>query len=521
MSATKLFDAGYTDLVSVIPPDARISGGSRILPRTRGKVPGLKGSNGWYGYAFTAKPATREDAEKWERWGSNIGLLGDRFPAVDIDVDDAYLAESIRSEAESSLGPAPIRVSRGPRRLLVYRTEDPFTKMAAVLTKDDTTHLVEILGKGRQYLIEGKHPSGTKYRWRRTLPRHPSELTEITREDAQAFLQAVKAKAETGGWEVELIGDGLSASDTAPPQDSLLAPSIEELQRLMAELPNPTSWGRDRFVEVGYAVKAAGQEDPEAAFSAWTEWASRWEGDGSDDPDKDRSEWERFQPPYRVGWTWLEDLAEDTGAYDVAQAFFEADPDAAPPPAPAINDHVVHTDEWAVSRILPDLEPKVRYSVANDDWMLWSGYKWYESKNMEYEILIRDRLRDMAATLQAYAQAAPGNQGKPLFSFAKKLQSASGIRAVTQLLRARLAVNPTDFDVEPMVLNTPAGPIDLATGEPTMDDDGMHARATGVAPAEGEHSMWSAFLRDLTGDDQDLIRYLQKVAGYALTGQMG
>ena len=71
---------------------------------------------------------------------------------------------------------------------------------------------------------------------------------------------------------VEIQGTGLTPAENAPLQEGLLAPSIEELEEIVAMVPNPAEWGWHRMVEFGYAVKAAGADDEATArgfFLAW------------------------------------------------------------------------------------------------------------------------------------------------------------------------------------------------------------------------------------------------------------
>ena len=64
------------------------------------------------------------------------------------------------------LGPAPVRIGRAPKSLLVYRTAEPFARVAAILHgPEGVKHLVEVLGKGRQFLVHGQHPGGFAYTW--------------------------------------------------------------------------------------------------------------------------------------------------------------------------------------------------------------------------------------------------------------------------------------------------------------------------------------------------------------------
>ena len=335
MSGLRLFEAGFVDLVSVVPPGAHLSPNSKLDPAMLGKAPGRLGPNGWHGYGWRTYTPTREDIARWSRDGANFGLLGRRFPAVDIDSDDPAIVALAARLAEEMLGPAPRRSGRVPRLLMPYRSEEPLPRRALAALRDGEKHLVEVLGDGRQYLVHGTHPSGRAYEWDTDLADvGPEGLTVVTLEDVERYLDGLAFALRRHGFEIERAGGKLSA-DSAVPQDSLLAPSIEDLSTLMASLRNPETWGWDQYVAVGYAVKAAGGEE---AFPLWAEWSSRWEG-GTADFDTDATNWQSFRPPFRVGWTWLRELVDShpapevetrytatTSAQDDFAAYVEDDP---------------------------------------------------------------------------------------------------------------------------------------------------------------------------------------------------
>jgi putative DNA primase/helicase len=67
-------------------------------------------------------------------------------------------------------------------------------------------------------------------------------------------------------------------------------------------------------------------------------------------------------------------------------------------------------------------------------------------------------------------------------------------------------------------LNTPGGIVDLRTGKlrPAIQED-YCTKISAVAPA-GDCPQWLAFLSRITNGDQELQSFMQRMAGYALTG---
>jgi putative DNA primase/helicase len=102
----------------------------------------------------------------------------------------------------------------------------------------------------------------------------------------------------------------------------------------------------------------------------------------------------------------------------------------------------------------------------------------------------------------------------------RRIASASTVAAVERLARydRQHAATVGQWDSDPWILNTPRGTVDLRTGEvrPPRRED-YCTKIAAVDPA-GECPIWMAFLSRITGGDVELQRYLQRIAGYFLTG---
>jgi putative DNA primase/helicase len=76
------------------------------------------------------------------------------------------------------------------------------------------------------------------------------------------------------------------------------------------------------------------------------------------------------------------------------------------------------------------------------------------------------------------------------------------------------------MDHDPMQLNTPGGIITLDDGKLTPPDPAaLCTKTTPIAPDfNGECPRWLKFLGEVTNHDEALVLYLQRLAGYCLTG---
>jgi putative DNA primase/helicase len=150
---------------------------------------------------------------------------------------------------------------------------------------------------------------------------------------------------------------------------------------------------------------------------------------------------------------------------------------------------------------------ELRYVAEWSTWLIWDGTRWQFDKVLRAFSYARLICREAAASHNKLKRG-------------KELASAKTVAGVERLARCddRLVATGDQWDGDPWLLNTPAGVIDLRTGimrEHRAEDYLTHM--TAVAP-EGTCPLWHKFLATVTGKDQELQQYLQRVCGYALTG---
>jgi putative DNA primase/helicase len=149
----------------------------------------------------------------------------------------------------------------------------------------------------------------------------------------------------------------------------------------------------------------------------------------------------------------------------------------------------------------------LRFVAAWNKWLVWDGKHWEFEETLRAWDFAREICREAAAQCNK-AKLAPA------------IASAKTIYAVERLARSdrRLAAVIDQWDADPWLLNTPDGVIDLRTGERHMHRaEDYQTKITAVGPWGG-CPRFLAFLSRITAGDSELIVYLQRVFGYALTG---
>lgn len=154
-------------------------------------------------------------------------------------------------------------------------------------------------------------------------------------------------------------------------------------------------------------------------------------------------------------------------------------------------------------------ESDLRHVAAWGRWLQWDGMRWRVDDTLAAYDLARGVCREAAAEAD--------NKDRPT-----KLASAQTVAAVERLARAdrRLAATVAQWDADPWKLNTPGGIVDLRTGAVGSNrSDAYCSKVAAVAPDFGaDCPAWEAFLETVFDGDRDLIAYVQRVAGYCLTG---
>jgi putative DNA primase/helicase len=102
------------------------------------------------------------------------------------------------------------------------------------------------------------------------------------------------------------------------------------------------------------------------------------------------------------------------------------------------------------------------------------------------------------------------------------LQKVRFVKGAEEFSRADPVMSRTamSWNNDAFLLGTPEGTVDLMTGRQRPSDaKDMVNRATAVAPAHTSACpLWMKFLKQATAGDVGLVRFLQQVCGYALTG---
>ena len=159
-------------------------------------------------------------------------------------------------------------------------------------------------------------------------------------------------------------------------------------------------------------------------------------------------------------------------------------------------------------------------------WMHWNGQRWtdHDEQAITDAIRAQNNIHVAGARYQVELATAEAEakRWKATELALKKLRSNAKIKALAELMRTELPLADVNLlDADPWKLNTPAGLIDLKTGELLPSDPAaLCTRMTAVAPKKGPALLWEGFLKYVTQGDKELELYLQRVAGMSAVGKV-
>ena len=176
--------------------------------------------------------------------------------------------------------------------------------------------------------------------------------------------------------------------------------------------------------------------------------------------------------------------------------------------APNLDDRPpAFSDEALALRFAETHAADLRFVAAWGKWLTWDGVRWRFDDTLHAYDLARRVCRKAAAECN-----------KPKVAVA--IASGKTVAAIERLARAdrRLAATIDQWDADPWLFNTPAGVIDLRTGQARPHDpEDCLTKISAVGPM-GDCPRFLSFLKRITGGDSELISYIQRVLGYGLTG---
>lgn len=173
-----------------------------------------------------------------------------------------------------------------------------------------------------------------------------------------------------------------------------------------------------------------------------------------------------------------------------------------------------------------------RYIHTWGKWLLWDGHRWLLDTRLHHMSLTGKYLTVKGNELTAWAAALPEKTDeeakKKTAAVIWAKREAVGVKSAPMRMNIcsmiktdpRCSVAPEVFDSNLNLIGTSGGTVDLATGVLSTAERGQYiTKSLSFALVDGQPELWLKFLDEIMAGDQNVVNFLQRLCGYALTGE--
>lgn len=168
------------------------------------------------------------------------------------------------------------------------------------------------------------------------------------------------------------------------------------------------------------------------------------------------------------------------------------------------------TELGNAERIAYEYGHVIKY-VSDMGWLIWDGKRWKIDTKKEIE-------RITAKVLRGLYKSEDESETKWARMCERRNVRMNSIKDLMPLVPAERE----DFDRHKYLLNVENGIVDLKTGKLQQHD--REIKLTKITNVEfdetAKYPTWSAFLKQIFKEDEELIDYMQRLVGYSLTGDI-
>ena len=468
-----------------------------------------------------------EKCEDWPHHADGVGVkcgVGQNpICAVDVDIEgDTAFAEHMRDFISKTVCYGPIRIGKAPKFLMMFRATEPGWKKAATAfyEKDGRRVRLEVLGKGQQFVAYHIHPdTGMPYEWPdETLGLSPEFMPawmvpEITREQVSAIAVEFSRKATELGYTLkqdshtqgEVTVDTNELSRCLTPQKlPVVGLTIDDARKMIKEVGFDFGPGsNDVWVKVGMALHHQ-FEGSDEALALWDELsaefpeayeegatAKRWRSFDSKHPDAVTFRW------VRSAWRKKRD-----------PRYYE-------------------TSQWgSLLRLLNRYGDRMAYipqtgqlCAYNETTGTWSG----ETTEADVCYYIRHSLlEDCAEANEAFGEDSELAKAMHKFAFQNRCKLASVEASLLSMLKRtkEQELDAVALDANNEIFAVANGVIELKTGVllPHSPTNKVRRHSDVVYDPTAKCPVWEQSIYQWVGDDPEMVTYVQRLFGNALTG---
>ena len=179
------------------------------------------------------------------------------------------------------------------------------------------------------------------------------------------------------------------------------------------------------------------------------------------------------------------------------------------------------TDLTNAELFVYEYRDRIRYCMPWKKWLIWDGNAWKPDDCGEIFALSKEFIRGM------FLRVTRINDHQRAVDLVKHVVKCESLRRRQALIESAslersVRILPGDVDREPLLFNVQNGTIDLETGElhAPLRDKYLTKCAAISYNREARCPTWNTFLLRILNGNPNLLYFIQKAVGWAMTGDM-
>ena len=164
----------------------------------------------------------------------------------------------------------------------------------------------------------------------------------------------------------------------------------------------------------------------------------------------------------------------------------------------------------------------LRYCAEWGAWLAWDGRVWCRDRTGEIVRRAAEVVRRIGVEAELLDEDEQAEALKSLHKHARRSESRAALSSMTALARSKVPVLTEELDAYAWKLSVANGTLDLRAGELAAHRrEDLITRVTEVAfDPEAKCPVFARFMASITCGDEHLEGWLQRFAGYCLTGDV-
>ncbi|MCK5672624.1 MAG: hypothetical protein KAH95_04570, partial [Spirochaetales bacterium] len=178
-----------------------------------------------------------------------------------------------------------------------------------------------------------------------------------------------------------------------------------------------------------------------------------------------------------------------------------------------------YSDYFNAKMMIDDCGSEILFCAPWKKWVIWDSRRWkVDNENLIYQMAM-DTVRGM------YNKALGSKTSEETLAMIEHAGRSETVRKTEAMIRTtswekKINIVPEKLDGYPLIFNCRNGMIDLESGRLLPHDKAM--MITKVSPVdydpEAQCPVWKKFIKEIFGKNRDLINFMQRALGWALTG---